>query len=92
MAPVTPVTPCYAYRNSRDRPPAKGFQPLVTLLHLFPDTYTYKELRGYGVNGVCLYRGGLSLGSVTNAKTVTNPVIPADLSVTAPVTGVTLSL
>jgi hypothetical protein len=28
------------------------------LLHLFPDTYTYKELRGYGVNGVCLYRGG----------------------------------
>ena len=55
---VTPVTPCYAYRNSRERPPPVGSQPLVTLLHLFPDTYTYKEVDGYGVNGVCVYRGG----------------------------------
>ena len=54
MAPVTPVTPRYAYRNTRERPPAKGSQPLVTLLHLFPDTYTYIEMGSM----VCVFIGG----------------------------------
>lgn len=41
---------------------------------------------------VCVFIGGLSLGSVTKPKSVTNPVIPKDLGVTGSVTSVTLCL